>query len=112
MLVQHKPTERAPIPLAIHHTPFCFTFAFYPDPAIPPVIDPTQLEQRLSAGLLSIALNAQRELCVLQKLGGVPLATDEVMQIVQVAVQKAKELNNIVNDRLTEDWGTRKVEVR
>ncbi|KAG6805202.1 hypothetical protein H0H92_000310, partial [Tricholoma furcatifolium] len=65
----HEPTERAPVPLAIHHTPFCFTFAFFSDSAIPPIIDPSQLEQRLSAGLISIALNAQRELCVLQKLG-------------------------------------------
>ncbi|RDB22013.1 Exosome complex component rrp45 [Hypsizygus marmoreus] len=108
----HEPTERAPVPLAIHHTPFCFTFAFFPDSAIPPVLDPTQLEQRLSAGLLSVALNAQRELCVLQKLGGVPLAMDEVLKIVDVAVQKAKELHNLVESRLREDWAGRKVEVR
>ncbi|GLB42848.1 putative 3' exoribonuclease family, domain 1 [Lyophyllum shimeji] len=107
----HEPTERAPIPLAIHHTPFCFTFAFFPDPSIPPVIDPSQLEQRLSAGLLSVALNAQRELCVVQKLGGVPLDPDDVLKIVSVAVQKAKELNNVVDARLREDWEARKVEV-
>ncbi|KAG6816228.1 hypothetical protein H0H87_007599, partial [Tephrocybe sp. NHM501043] len=106
----HEPTERAPIPLAIHHTPFCLTFAFFPDTAIPPVIDPTQLEQRLSAGLLSVALNAQRELCVVQKLGGVPLDTDEVLNIVNIAVQKAKELNILVDTRLKEDWASRKVE--
>ncbi|KNZ82345.1 Exosome complex component rrp45 [Termitomyces sp. J132] len=108
----HEPTERAPIPLAIHHTPFCFTFAFFRDPMIPPIIDPSQLEQRLSAGLISIALNAQRELCVLQKLGGVPLDPDEVLKIVTIAVQKAKELNNIVDVRLKEDWEGRHVEVR
>ena len=109
---QHDPSERAPLPLAIHHTPFCFTFAFFPDPAIPPVLDPSQLEQRLSAGLLSIALNAQRELCVLQKLGGVPLPMDDIMKIVDIAVQKAKELNTIADARLKEDWASRKVEVR
>ncbi|KAG5635870.1 hypothetical protein H0H81_009828 [Sphagnurus paluster] len=108
----HEPTERAPIPLAIHHTPFCFTFAFFHDPAIPPILDPTQLEQRLSAGLLSVALNPQRELCVLQKLGGVPLDTDEVVKIVNIAVEKARDLNSIVNVRLKEDWAVRKVEVR
>ncbi|KAG6805737.1 hypothetical protein H0H92_014197 [Tricholoma furcatifolium] len=108
----HEPTERAPVPLAIHHLPFCFTFAFFSDPAIPPIIDPSQLEHRLSAGLISIALNAQRELCVLQKLGGVPLDTDEVLNIVNIAVQKAKELNSIVEARLKEDWESRKVEVR
>lgn len=57
-------------------------------------------------------MNAQRELCVVQKMGGVPLAVDEVLRIVNVAVQKAKELNDIVEARLREDWAGRKVEVR
>ncbi|KAF8804037.1 ribosomal protein S5 domain 2-like protein [Phlegmacium glaucopus] len=108
----HLPSERAPVPLAIHHTPFCFTFAFFPDASTPPIIDPSQLEQRLSAGLLSIALNAQKELCVLQKLGGVPLSTDEILKLIDVAVMKAKETNRLVEARLQEDWLGRKVEVR
>jgi len=108
----HAPSERAPVPLSIHHTPFCLTFAFFPDPSIPPILDPTQLEQRLSAGLLSIALNAQREICVLQKAGGVPLAPDEILHIVNVAVVRAQELDKIVASRLREDWEGRKVEVR
>lgn len=61
---------------------------------------------------MSVALNAQRELCVLQKLGGVPLVMDEVLRIVDVSTQKAKELNSIVDTRLKEDWANRKVEVR
>ncbi|KAF7312150.1 DNA polymerase eta [Mycena indigotica] len=55
-------SERAPIPLAMNHTPFCFTFAFFPDSQVPPVLDPSQLEQRLNSGLMSVALNAQKEL--------------------------------------------------
>lgn len=109
---QHEPSERAPVPLSMHHTPFCFTFAFYADKLIPPILDPSQLEQRLSAGLMSVALNAQRELCVVQKLGGVPLAMDEVLNIVDIAVGKAKELDKLVEGRLKEDWVGRHVEVR
>ncbi|KAH7886803.1 ribosomal protein S5 domain 2-type protein [Phlebopus sp. FC_14] len=108
----HSPLERAPIPLAIHHTPFCVTFAFFPDAVTRPVIDPSLLEQRLSAGLLSIALNAQREICVLQKAGGVPTAPDEILRLVNVAVKIAKDLDKLVEMRLREDWETRKVEVR
>ncbi|PPQ77829.1 hypothetical protein CVT25_015323 [Psilocybe cyanescens] len=108
----HRPTERAPVPLAIHHTPFCFTFAFFPDIATQPVLDPSQLEQRLSAGFVSIALNAQKEICVLQKLGGVPLGTDDILRLVEVAVAKAKETHEFVEARLREDWLGRKVEVR
>ena len=100
------------MPLAIHHTPFCFTFAFFPDIRTPPVLDPNQLEQRLSAGLVSIALNAQKEICGLQKLAGVPLETEEVLSLVNVAVGKAKELHVFLDTQLREDWVGRKVEVR
>jgi exosome complex RNA-binding protein Rrp42 (RNase PH superfamily) len=111
-LFKHSPLDRAPVPLAIHHTAFCFTFAFFPDITTPPVLDPNQLEQRLSAGLVSIALNAQKEICVLQKLGGVPLETEEVLTLVNVAVGKAKELHGFLDSQLREDWVGRKVEVR
>ncbi|KAF5347721.1 hypothetical protein D9756_010300 [Leucocoprinus leucothites] len=111
-VIIHPATERAPVPLAIHHTPFCFTFAFFPDETISPVLDPSQLEQRLGAGLFSIALNAQKEICVLQKLGGVPLPNDEILRLVSVSVEKAKELHEFVEARLTEDWLGRNVEVR
>ncbi|GBE85648.1 Exosome complex component rrp45 [Sparassis crispa] len=108
----HPPTERAPVPLSMHHTPFCFTFAYFPDTTTQAVLDPSQLEQRLSAGLLSVALNAQRELCVVQKAGGVPLDPEEVLRIIDVAVGKAKELDKVVEARLKEDWAGRTVEVR
>jgi exosome complex component RRP45 len=100
------------MPLAIHHSPFCFTFAFFSDPETPPILDPSQLEQRLSAGAMSIALNAQKEICVLQKLGGVPQQTEEILRLVKVAVDQAKELSNEVDVRLAADWDTRHVEVR
>ena len=112
LIGKHHPSERAPVPLSMHHTPFCFTFAYFPDQNTPPVLDPSYLEQRLSAGLVSIALNAQKELCVIQKAGGVPLTQEQVMAVVEIAVGKAKELDKIVTQRLEEDWKGRKVEVR
>ncbi|KIJ18337.1 hypothetical protein PAXINDRAFT_97747 [Paxillus involutus ATCC 200175] len=111
-VIVHSPDERAPLPLAIHHTPFCITFAFFPDPTTRPVVDPSLLEQRLSAGLLSIALNAQREICVLQKAGGVPTTPDELLRLLNVAVDLAKDLDKLVEAWLREDWVGRKVEVR
>ncbi|KAI0694980.1 ribosomal protein S5 domain 2-like protein [Cerioporus squamosus] len=108
----HHPSERAPVPLSMHHTPFCLTFAFFPDPSTPPLLDPSHLEETLSAGLLSVALNAQRELCVVQKAGGIPLAPDDVLKIMDIAVTKARELDKLVEARLQEDWKTRHVEVR
>ena len=100
------------MPLSMHHTPSCLTFAFFPDTETPPLLDPSHLEETLSAGLLSVALNAQRELCVVQKAGGVPLAPEDVLRIMDVAVQKARELDKIVERALQEDWQGRTVEVR
>jgi exosome complex component RRP45 len=111
MREQHSPSERAPVPLSLNHTPFCLTFAFFPDSETPPVLDPSQLEQRLSAGLVSIAMNAQREICVFQKAGGVPLEVEEILRIVHIAADKAKELNAIVERQLKIDWEGRHVEV-
>ncbi len=100
------------MPLSMHHSPYCFTFAYFPDSSTQAVLDPTHLEQRLSAGLLSIALNAQRELCVVQKAGGVPLAPEEIMRIIDVAVGKAKDLDRLIEERLKADMAGRHVEVR
>jgi len=77
-----------------------------------PVVDASLLEQRLSAGTMSVALNAQREICVLHKAGGVPTAPDEILQLLNVAVEIAKDLDKLVETRLREDWLERKVEVR
>jgi exosome complex component RRP45 len=61
---------------------------------------------------MSIALNAQRELCVVQKAGGVPLDPEELVRIIDIAVGKVKELDKLVEERLKEDWNGRTVEVR
>ena len=109
---KHPPSERAPVPLSLHHTPFCLTFVYFDEPETPPILDPALLEQTLASGSLSLALNAQRELCVVQKAGGVPLAQDEILRMINVAIEKAKDLDSFVESRLREDWVGRVVEVR
>ena len=115
---QHPPTSRAPVPLAMHHTPFCLTFAYYPSPPSPSpptpicLLDPTALEQRLAHGTLSLALTPTRELCVAHKAGGLPLAVPDILRAVDVACARAKALEALVEARLAEDWAGRRVEVR
>ena len=110
------PPSSLPLPWCQGFPPFSFrvfiTFAFFPDPSTPPLLDPSHLEETLSAGLLTIALNAQRELSVVQKAGGTPLAPEEVLGVMDVAVAKARELDKLVEQRLQEDWKGRNVEVR
>ena len=87
-------------------------FAFFLDPTMHPIVNPSLLEQKLSAGTMSVVLNAQREICVLHKAGGVPTAPDEILRLLNIAVGIAKDLDKLVEVRLREDWAGRKVEVR
>jgi len=61
---------------------------------------------------MSLAMNAQRELCVLAKAGGVPMEPDAILRLLEVAVLKVKELDKAVEEALAADFGTRVVEVR
>jgi len=120
-VIIHAPDSRAPVPLALHHTPFCVSFAFYrassesgtsaaAEPRV--LLDPAGLEQRLAHGTLNLALTPQRELAVVHKAGGLPLAPAVLMSAVQVAARRAKELEAWLDVRVHEDWVRKRVEVR
>jgi exosome complex component RRP45 len=131
-VIVHAPDSRAPVPLALHHTPFCVSFAFYRAAAAEShsskkggaaaagvagaaprvLLDPAGLEQRLAQGTLNLALTPQRELAVVHKAGGLPLAPEVLMGAVQVAARRAKELEAWLDVRVRDDWIRKKVEVR
>lgn len=106
------------MPLSLHHSPICLSFAFFPSAIAGPketpiiVLDPTHLEQTLAHGIISLALNAQRELCVIHKAGGIPVTPEVIQFILQHAVKRAKELELIVQEVLMKDWSGRVVEIR
>jgi exosome complex component RRP45 len=114
----YEPSVRAPVPLALHHTPFCVSFAFYsegkpPDqPKVRMLLDPAGLELRLSHGVLVLVLTAQRELAVVHKAGGLPLAPETLIGAVEVAARRARELETWLDVRVHEDWTQKNVEVR
>ena len=57
-------------------------------------------------------MNAQRELCVLNKAGGTPLDASEIMGVVRVGVDKVRELVRIIDEALDRDRASRVIEVR
>ncbi|KAF8493680.1 ribosomal protein S5 domain 2-like protein [Russula emetica] len=141
-VIIHPPALRAPVPLSLHHTPYCISFAFYratPDPSTSTsktsgaggagaregvtegegeemaprvLLDPAGLEHRLAQGMLHLALTPQRELAVVHKAGGLPLAPGVLMGAIQVAARRARELETWLDVRVREDWALKKVEVR
>lgn len=106
---QHSPDERAPVPLAIHHMPLCLTFAYFE--GLPPILDPTHLEEVLAAGTMSITLNAQRELCVLSKAGGSALSPDEILAVVRTGVDRVRAMVKDMDEALDADRQQRVIEV-
>ncbi|KAG8979607.1 hypothetical protein FRB90_008049, partial [Tulasnella sp. 427] len=110
-VIIHSPEERAPMVLSMHHTPICITFALFEDSASP-VLDPSHLETQLATTTVHLALNAQKELCVMHKAGGMPMSVEEIMRCVRIGVERVKEVSRMVNDALDEDWKGRAVEVR
>jgi exosome complex component RRP45 len=84
-VIVHPPEARAPVPLSVNHAPYCLTFGLYTvDTATGAskgksktadtssgrtvaVLDPAGLEEKMAMGTLSVAVNAQKELCVVHK---------------------------------------------
>ncbi|KAA1476380.1 ribosomal protein S5 domain 2-like protein [Dentipellis sp. KUC8613] len=135
-IIVHPPTSRAPVPLAMHHTPLNLTFAFFPDastsssdapvdttypdgtvssrnsPVPQMLLDPSPLESTLASSTLALALNSQRELCVVHKAGGMPLSPADVLRAVNVATDRVRELVSRIDGDISTDWNLRGVEVR
>ncbi|CAE6382947.1 unnamed protein product [Rhizoctonia solani] len=109
-VIIHDPEERAPVPLSLHHTPYCVSFVFLDEDL--PVLDPNHLETQISLSSLNLALTPARELCTVQKAGGLALDADEMLRLVDIAAGRAKELNSFVEKRLKEDLATRVIEIR
>jgi len=95
----------------MHHTPVCITFALFEDSSVH-VLDPSHLETLLATTMVHLSLNAQRELCVLSKAGGLPMSVNEIMVCLQVAEVRAKALTELLTQRLETDWKGRIVELR
>lgn len=123
------------MPLSIHHTPLCVTFAYLEKYVCSPqspylttstddsrllalrhsnllLLDPTSQETQVSTGTLTLTLNAQRELCVLSKAGGTPLGVDELMKVVTIGVSVVREMTAEIEAALKADEGVRVIEVR
>ncbi|KII90426.1 hypothetical protein PLICRDRAFT_157569 [Plicaturopsis crispa FD-325 SS-3] len=123
----HDPTERAPVPLAMHHTPYTSTFAFYPtinaypsslpDPTDPKntstliLLDPAPLELRMATAVLTLALTPAREIVTLQ-VGGGGTGRQDVLDAIKIAAGRVWDMDKFVETRLAEDWSGRTVEVR
>ncbi|OZJ02408.1 hypothetical protein BZG36_04859 [Bifiguratus adelaidae] len=97
----HTIEERNPVALSINHVPICVSFAFLDD-GQHPVLDPTLLEEQLCEGDMMIAVNAHREICAIQKAGGLGMETSQLMLCTTVALEKGQEITEMIQKALAE----------
>ncbi|XP_060216060.1 exosome complex component RRP45A-like [Lycium barbarum] len=91
-VIVHPPEVREPLPLTIHHLPIAVTFAFIGDENM--VIDPTHYEEAVMGGRMSVTLNANGDVCAIQKAGRQGVMQSVVMQCLRIASVKAGDITS------------------
>ena len=102
----HSFKERDPVPLSIHHMPISISFALFHDGSL--IVDPNWKEERVCQGKMTITLNAQHELCAMQKAGGVALPLQSILQASMIAQIKVNEISEAIHAALKADKLERK----
>lgn len=67
------------------------------------LLDATLVEQQCSEGEIVIAANAQGEVCLMQKGGGGEVDALSLLQCVEMAVGKVRELSKVLDRALEKD---------
>lgn len=93
--------ERTPVPLSIMHTPVCLTFSFFHGGETV-VLDADHREEQASEAEMVLTAN-DFELCQIAKLGGVAVDPTVMLKLTLLAVQKAKDVNAFISQKLAED---------
>ena len=76
------------------------------------LLDPSLLEQTVAHSLVTLVLNAQRELCVLDKAGGVALPYKVLLELLHDATERAAALSAQLEKALADDAQSRVVDVQ
>ena len=59
-------------------------------------IDPSLAEEQLSEARLTVAVTKEGDLCALQKGGDFPLVEEDIYAMIDLAVEKSKELRKLI----------------
>ncbi|GMY16245.1 exosome complex component RRP45A-like isoform X1 [Fagus crenata] len=96
-VIVHPPEVREPLPLIIHHLPIAVTFAFFSNESTV-VIDPTHYEEAVMGGRMTATLNANNDVCAIQKAGGEGVLQSVIMQCLRIAGQKAHDITTKIKN--------------
>ncbi|XWS28321.1 hypothetical protein CRYUN_Cryun25bG0058300 [Craigia yunnanensis] len=87
-VIVHPPEISEPLPLMVHQLPIAITFGFFSNESIL-VLDPTHNEEAVMGGRMTTTVNANGDICAIQKAGGEGVPQRVIMQCLQLATAKA-----------------------
>ncbi|KAG4183486.1 hypothetical protein ERO13_A09G112400v2 [Gossypium hirsutum] len=96
-VIVHPPEIREPLPLTVHHLPIAISFGFFSNESIL-VIDPTHNEEAVMGGRMTTTVNANGDICAIQKSGGEGVPQRVIMQCLQLATSKAASITKQIKD--------------
>ncbi|KAJ1391269.1 Ribosomal protein S5 domain 2-type fold [Sesbania bispinosa] len=96
-VVVHPPEVREPLPLIIHHLPIAVTFGFFSNENLV-VMDPTYLEESVMTGRMTVTVNANGDVCAIQKPGGQGVFQRVIMHCLKLAHVKAGDITTKIKD--------------
>ncbi|OMO92393.1 hypothetical protein CCACVL1_06862 [Corchorus capsularis] len=96
-VIIHPPEMREPLPLIVHHLPIAITFGFFNDESVV-VIDPTHSEEAVMTGRMVATVNANGDICSIQKAGGEAISQGVIMQSLQLAITKAADITKQIKE--------------
>ena len=99
----HSLDEKEGIPLTLHHFPVISTFASYvfeEDETQVIVLDPTELEQLTSHGVVMMSVTPQGEICAVQKADGCGMSRSDILWCMRMGMNIAKNACQVLDHAL------------
>ncbi|KAL9002823.1 MAG: hypothetical protein Q9188_004285 [Gyalolechia gomerana] len=107
-VIVHSVEERNRVPLAMLHHPLCVTMALF-EGGEKVIVDATLREEQCSEGEVVVTANKHGEVVQIKKLGGVPADALVLLNCMDIAVAKVKELDLVITKALEQDARERDV---
>ncbi|KAF8053418.1 hypothetical protein N665_1417s0015 [Sinapis alba] len=95
----HSLEEREPLPLIIHHLPIAFTFGFFNKGNIV-VMDPTYIEEEVMCGRMTVTVNANGDICAIQKPGEEGVNQSVILHCLRLASSRAAATTKIIREEV------------
>ncbi|XP_043810138.1 exosome complex component RRP45A isoform X2 [Manihot esculenta] len=96
-VIVYPPEVKEPLPLIVHHLPIAVTFAFF-NSEHTMVVDPNHNEEAIIRGRMTITVNANGDICAIQKAGGLGVTQSDIMRCLRLASRNAESITKKIKD--------------